>query len=520
MDEEAVLGDGSLLITTASRIRKVAPNGTISTFAGGGNSIDNFGDGGPATDATLLTPYDIDVDGSGNVYVADEGHDLIRRIDRSGIITTVAGDIDADELARDPVNIRESGPARSIHLHSPQGVVLDGGGNLFISDTINNRVRKVDVNGQLTTVAGRGRWGFAAEENSGDLGAALGAKVKMPWGLVIDLEGNLYIGATNSIRMIPGIAVPRCNDDLPGPDVGAGLAGDFDSDGAVGFSDFLLFAANFGKENFDLPFDLDNSGKVDFADFLIFASNFGSGANKPVKPAVLRSRGEELPRLSFSVLSGGQENEVSVNVTGLKLPAIKGFSGLLRFDSEATELLGVTIEGASSISEASKDDIAIQTSHVPGEVWLADILDSPADPTDLMALRFRVRDSRLEQTITMGQVEIVDALGAVHPVMGGRLLGWLPVPSDYALNQNYPNPFNPMTNISYQTPEAGNVSLVVYNLLGQEIRKLVNGHHSAGYHSVFWDGRDELGRGVASGVYLYRLNSGEFSGLRRLVVLQ
>jgi len=79
------------------------------------------------------------------------------------------------------------------------------------------------------------------------------------------------------------------------------------------------------------------------------------------------------------------------------------------------------------------------------------------------------------------------------------------LPTQIALRENYPNPFNPETTIRFELPEAAQVSLAVYNLFGQEVRTLVFGNKKAGYHSVEWDGRDERGREMPSGLYLYRL---------------
>ena len=92
------------------------------------------------------------------------------------------------------------------------------------------------------------------------------------------------------------------------------------------------------------------------------------------------------------------------------------------------------------------------------------------------------------------------------------------VPSGYTLSQNYPNPFNPETTIRYELPEAGTVRLSLYTVSGQLVRTLVDGKRSAGTYSVSWDGRDDAGRDVASGVYLSRMVVGQFSAVRKLVL--
>ena len=95
-------------------------------------------------------------------------------------------------------------------------------------------------------------------------------------------------------------------------------------------------------------------------------------------------------------------------------------------------------------------------------------------------------------------------------------------PAEYALLQNHPNPFNPATTISCELPEPGYVALNVYDVTGQLVRRLVNGQVNAGHHAVEWDGRDNRGRPVASGVYLCRLvaDGGRFFAVRRMVFLK
>ena len=93
-------------------------------------------------------------------------------------------------------------------------------------------------------------------------------------------------------------------------------------------------------------------------------------------------------------------------------------------------------------------------------------------------------------------------------------------PLEYALEQNYPNPFNPETKIRYQLPNASEVSLKIYNLMGQEVKTLVNTYHAAGYYSVKWDGTNNLGMKAASGIYIYTLQAGSFVDVKRMVLLR
>jgi hypothetical protein len=94
------------------------------------------------------------------------------------------------------------------------------------------------------------------------------------------------------------------------------------------------------------------------------------------------------------------------------------------------------------------------------------------------------------------------------------------VPLEFALEQNYPNPFNPETTIRYQIHKPGTVKLEIYNLLGQIVRTLVDQSQNAGEHLASWDGRDDAGREVSSGVYLYRLKSGDLLATRKLALIR
>ncbi|HLC41149.1 MAG TPA: hypothetical protein VJO34_05915, partial [Methylomirabilota bacterium] len=148
-------GGGNLYIADAGefvpqndRIRKVSPDGTITTVAGTG--FEGFsGDGGPAIDAELNYPAAVAVDAAGNLFIADRDNHRIRKVDGSGIINTVAGD-GTQGFGGD------GGPAAGAQLNTPTGVAVDGSGNLFIADRFNNRIRKVDSTGTITTVAGSG----------------------------------------------------------------------------------------------------------------------------------------------------------------------------------------------------------------------------------------------------------------------------------------------------------------------------------------------------------------------------
>jgi len=161
-------------------IRKVTAGGTISTFAGN-TTLGFAGDGGPATGAWLDQPFGLAIDSAGDVYISDSANNRVRRVTPDGTINTFAGNGSAGYSG-------DGGPALSASLNAPCGIALDSSGNLYIADSSNDRIRKVAPNGTITTVAGNGTAGF-----SGDGGLATSAQLNRPFGVAVDAGGDLFI---------------------------------------------------------------------------------------------------------------------------------------------------------------------------------------------------------------------------------------------------------------------------------------------------------------------------------------
>ena len=163
---------GNLYIadTNNHRIRKVDAAARISTVAG--DVIRGYGgyggDGGAALAANLSSPRGVALDGAGNLYIADSLNQRIRKVDAAGVISTVAGSGTAGYSG-------DGGAAVAAQLYAPEGVAVDGSGNLYIADRGNDRIRKVDAAGVISTVAGSSTAGF-----SGDGGTATAAKLNFP----------------------------------------------------------------------------------------------------------------------------------------------------------------------------------------------------------------------------------------------------------------------------------------------------------------------------------------------------
>jgi len=180
---------GNLYIADSAnnRIRKVTPAGTISTVVG--SAAGNLGDGGLATLARLRTPYDVAIAADGTMYIADRGNHKVRAVTPTGTISTVAGNGVAGYTGDDMA-------ATSTRLNNPYSVDLDADGNLYIADYDNERIRRVDTRGTITTVAGTG-----VPTADGDGGPATEAGLHKPQYVLVGPDGDQYISEANNNRI-------------------------------------------------------------------------------------------------------------------------------------------------------------------------------------------------------------------------------------------------------------------------------------------------------------------------------
>jgi len=213
-------GDVFIADTYNNRVVKVTPQGKVVAVAGDGKA-GYSGDGGLGAFAELNEPTGVAVDAKGNLYIADSANNVIRRVDaKTGIITTVAGDYAADK-ADDGLGgfSGDGGPATSARLNAPQGVAVDGAGDLFIADTFDNAIREVTPAGVISTVVNSASTGGGAPAAGGESSGAAptASKLNTPYGVAIDPStDDLYVADTsnNEIAEITGLAQPG---DAAGP---------------------------------------------------------------------------------------------------------------------------------------------------------------------------------------------------------------------------------------------------------------------------------------------------------------
>lgn len=216
---EGLIGDNSdnlyVVDSRNHRVRQINLEGIIATIAGTG--VPGFsGDGGPAIKAMLYVPRDICIDLSGNIYVSDWGNQRIRRINPEGIITTVAG-------TGQPGFSGDGGSAMKARLNEPYGIAIDNSGNIYIADSENHRVRKISRDGVINTIAGTGVPGF-----SGDGRMAVKAQLNSPQAIFVATSNEIFINDEHNhrIRKISqnGIIQTVAGNGKPGYSGDGGLA--------------------------------------------------------------------------------------------------------------------------------------------------------------------------------------------------------------------------------------------------------------------------------------------------------
>jgi trimeric autotransporter adhesin len=271
----ALDASGNLYIADSvnNRIRKLTPAGVLSTVAGNGTAA-FAGDGGPATSASLNSPFGVAVSTSGEIYIADLNNHRIRRVFSDGNISTYAGNGTAGFAG-------DGGAAISAQFNNPTGVALKADDTLFVADFANNRVRRISSSGIVSTYAGNGTAGFG-----GDGGVATSASLRSPQGVLLDAAGNLYIADRDNQR----VRRVAPNGSVSGAIVtiaGSGTAG-YSGDGGLA-----------GSANLDSPASvaLDAAGNL-------FIGGFG-GRIRFVTPAGIIGTAAGAGNKEFGVGDGG-----------------------------------------------------------------------------------------------------------------------------------------------------------------------------------------------------------------------
>ena len=305
---------------------------------------------------------------------------------------------------------------------------------------------------------------------------------------------------------------------------GRTIFGLFGADNRIGFDDFFIFADNFGltaeDTGFDPAFDLSPNATIDFEDFFVFADNFGrstAAAGKRV-PMLAGMNADARMYLDARTALPSVGEDFVLDVRVADFAAIKGYGLQVQYEADKLEFVQVLTDeplGGSALAtpQVLADEAGVLTVVAHGDVVSEGEL--------ALSLVFRPT-TEIENTL----IEIADNQTYDSEFGFNRLALPVPVqlqtrPEAFALANNYPNPFNPATTIKYALPQAADVELTVYNVVGQVVRTLVAEHQSAGRYVVEWDATNDNGHSLSSGMYFYRLQAGgEFHEVKKMLLLK
>ena len=305
---------------------------------------------------------------------------------------------------------------------------------------------------------------------------------------------------------------------------GRAIYGLFGADNRVGFDDFFILADLFGltaeDEGFDPAFDLSPSAMIDFDDFFVFADNFGrstAAAGKRVPMfAGLNADARVYLDARTALPSVGEDFVLDVRLADFA--AIKGYGLQVQYEADKLEFVQVLTDQPLGGRALAAPQVLSDEAGVLAVAALGDVV---SEGELALSLVFRPT-TEIENTV----IEITDNQTYDSAFGFNRLALPAPVqlqtrPAAFALASNYPNPFNPATTIKYSLPQAADVELMVYNVLGQPVRTLVAEHQSAGRYVVEWDATNDNGHSLSSGMYFYRLAAGgEFLETKKMLLLK
>ncbi len=300
----------------------------------------------------------------------------------------------------------------------------------------------------------------------------------------------------------------------------------------VDVSDFLALVAAFGSsegdDNYNAQADVNDDGEVSIADFSLFITSYGKTAVGPAtKPLVLLPGINENAEFSLSL---GSERVVAgelvaVDVSLANVAALVGYGFALNYENDKFEFVSVA-PADEDLLKSTGGETLFHHVVADGQVTVANGLfngTAISGGGDAVRFVFRVlREFEDNARFEIANGLVFDPSQLQNPAVVAGVLELQSTPREFALHQNFPNPFNPDTTIKYDLAESADVTLQIYNVLGQVVRTLVASEaQNAGRYQIRWNGMDDRGVSVSSGIYFYQISAdGMFSDVRKLMLLK
>jgi len=301
------------------------------------------------------------------------------------------------------------------------------------------------------------------------------------------------------------------------------VQGLYGADNQVGFDDFFIFADHFGQVGgaigFDPAFDLAPDNQINFFDFFVFADNFGRvavGASKVVPLAAGLNDNARIDLATELLPSVGEE--MVVNISLADFTELKGYGFTVNFDPTTFEFVRVEGLDARFGSEEIAQPQVINDGE--GQLSVVGYGQTLSDGELMLDLVLRPIMETENGLIEVSRGELADASLAFNQIASLGAIAVETRPEEFALQNNYPNPFNPSTTIKYQLPDAVDVRLEIYNVVGQVVRTLIGEQQNAGRYEYQWDATNNNGQSLSSGIYFYRLQAGEFQEVKKMLLMK
>jgi sugar lactone lactonase YvrE len=452
----AVDASGNLYVADAGNHR-VLKFSHAASKANGANADTVLGQpnftssGGSLSQSRMNFPIGVAVDAAGNLYVADANNNRVLKFSR---VASKANGANADTVLGQP-NFTSNTTATSQNgMNYPQAVVVDASGNLYVADDVNNRVLR--FNNAASKAIGANADGVLGQPNfsSKSVGMATANGMNTPSGVATDATGNLYVADDNNKRVL------RFNS-------AASKGNGANADGVLGQANLTSLYQTVSQNGMDAPFGvaIDAAGNLYSSDWIANrVLRFNAGTLLPVELS------------SFSALAS--TNGVLLTWTTASEKNNVGFDVERSADNNAFTKIAF-VKGYGTTTQSHTYSFSDQ--NASGKVFY-----------------------RLKQTDYDGKFEYSKTV----EVKAGT-------PTVFTLSQNYPNPFNPSTTITYSLPQAGQVTLKVYDMLGREVLMLVNEIKAVGNYAATFQA-DKF----SSGMYFYRLQAGNFVQTKKMLLVK
>lgn len=302
----------------------------------------------------------------------------------------------------------------------------------------------------------------------------------------------------------------------------------------VDFEDFVAFTMAFNTdethENWRVfvQADLNDDKMVDFADFILFFGSYGKEAAGPAGKSLVTPMLGVNENAEFSLRLGSDRVVVGenmfVDVSLANVQALMGYGFVLNYDAERFEFVEAMPAAEDLLTAGGETPLFSSWSPEAGQIHVMNAIVNGSEVSgggDIVRLVFRVlRDFEDNARFEIAEGLVFDPQQLANPLAGG-VLDIQTTPTEFALLQNFPNPFNPDTTIGYELAESADVTLQIYNVVGQVVRTLIAAEsQSIGRYQVRWDGMDDRGMPVSSGIYFYQISAGKFQDVRKLMLLK